>query len=137
MRYLKIKKDIDLTIKSKSEAIPTFFTDSKLSGDKANRKSTTENIFLHGIISIQWISKKQATVDLLSAEDDYKLISTAIQEILRIIRLLNNLNMSQRLYSKLYDDNQSCMQLIQSLKYTTVNGYLDIKSHGIWKKKVK
>lgn len=48
MRYLKIKKDAHLIIKSKSEAIPTFFADSKLSGDKRNRKSTTENIFLHG-----------------------------------------------------------------------------------------
>ena len=53
-----------------------------------NRHSSSGNVFLLAKVAVSWLSKKQATVALSTAEAEYVALSAAMQEAIWIRRLL-------------------------------------------------
>lgn len=129
--YLRTTKNLELVISSEPEAVLTAYADADWGGDKTDRKSTSGNLFLLGKTPIHWTTKKQTSVALSSAEAEYISAANATQEILWITKLLEDLDMPQTLPITLFEDNQSCIKMIESPKYTNRTKHVDIKYHCI------
>ena len=80
LRYLKGTIDLSLQYKITENAKVIGFSDTGWASDTDNRRSTTGNIFMMSSCPITWLSQKQATVALSTAEAEYIALSSASQE---------------------------------------------------------
>src|SRR6218665_113785 len=65
---------------------------------------------------ISWASRKQSMVTLSSTESEYIPITEAAQEALWMRRLLEELDQEVVKPTVLFEDNQSCIKLLQNEK---------------------
>ena len=66
------------------------YSDADWAGDVHDRHSTSGNVFLLAKGAMSWLSKKQATVALATAEAEYVALSAATQEAIWLRRLLTD-----------------------------------------------
>ena len=74
-------------------------------------RSVTGYILLLGNSPISWKSKKQSTISKSSYEAEYHAVSSAASEITWIVRLLEDINVTNLKPVTLFCDNQSSIQL--------------------------
>ena len=79
LRYLKGTVDLSLRYQAGGGEL-IGYSDSDWANDLDNRHSTTGNVFLLSGGAISWISQKQATVALSTAEAEYVALGSATQE---------------------------------------------------------
>ena len=87
------------------------FVDADWAADIDTRRSQTGFIFYLNGGPISWQSKKQTTVALSTVEAEYMALSAAVQELLYLRQLLEDLGFPQQNASTLYEDNQGTMAL--------------------------
>ncbi len=85
-RYLKGTLDLVLQYKVTDGKL-LGYADADWANDMDNRHSMTGNVFL---MSISWLSQKQATVALSTAEAEYIALGSATQEAIWLRRLLSD-----------------------------------------------
>ncbi|XP_051143419.1 secreted RxLR effector protein 161-like [Andrographis paniculata] len=90
LRYLAGTRDYGIWYTQSKDFILEGFTDSDWAGFPDDRKSTSRNCFSFGAGPVSWLSKKQSTVALSSAEAEYVAAATAACVWLR--RILEDLN---------------------------------------------
>lgn len=93
IRYLNTTRDFILIISSKVPILEAY-ADTDWSGDTQTRKSTTGNLFLLG--KVQYNGSPKGKAALSSAEAEYVSAANAAQEILWLIKLLEDLNLPQK-----------------------------------------
>ncbi|KAK7878951.1 hypothetical protein WMY93_034205 [Mugilogobius chulae] len=88
LRYLKGTQNLALKYKRSETGTLVGFSDADWAGDQDDRRSTTGNVFLLAGGAVSWLSKKQATVALSTAEAEYVATahSTLLQEELWLRR---------------------------------------------------
>src|SRR6202045_2092894 len=107
------------------------YTDADWGGDLDERKSTTGYIIKVNDCVVSWVSKKQSTVALSTAEAEYMAISAAVQEIKWITQLLDELNYQQAEIPVLYSDNKAAIAISENdLKHNRTK-HIDIKHHFV------
>jgi hypothetical protein len=137
LKYIRGTTKLGLTydgksISDKSELISIQgYADADWAGDLDNRKSTTGYIILIGKCVVSWLSKKQSTVSLSSAEAEYMAISAATQEILWIRQLLNEITFIQNQPTLLYIDNQAAIAISENDTHHSRTKHIDIRHHFI------
>ncbi len=107
------------------------YCDADWAGDVDDRKSTTGYIIKINDCLVNWVSKKQSTVSLSSAEAEYMSISTTIQEMKWIRSLLNELNILSDDVPILFYDNQSAIAISENDKFHNRTKHIDIRHHYI------
>jgi hypothetical protein len=90
------------------------YTDSDWAGCVSDRKSTSGCCFGLGSIVVSWFSRKQKSVALSSANDDYMETSQASCEALWLCKMLVGLFGVQLRPTVIYCDNQSCIKLLEN-----------------------
>lgn len=80
LRYLKGTLTLGLKYQRTETGTLVGYSDADWAGDQDDRRSTTGNIFLLAGGAVSWLSKKQATVALSTAEAEYIALSQAAQE---------------------------------------------------------
>jgi len=107
------------------------YADANWAESKADRKSNSGYLFKYCGSTISWACRKQSCVALSSAEAEYIALSDACQEVLWLIKLLQDFQENVQLPVKMYEDNQSCIKLANNQKFSKRSKHIDTKYHFI------
>lgn len=107
------------------------YTDSDWASCASDRKSTSRCCFGLGSTVVSWISQKQRSVALSSAEAEYMAASLASCEVIWLCKMLFGLFGQALRPSVIYSDNQSCIKLTENLFFHDRSKHIEIKYHFI------
>ena len=79
-----------------------------------NRRSTTGNVFVMSGGAISWLSQKQSTVALSTAEAEYIALSSASQEAVWLQRLLADTGKNDTELITIMEDNQGAIAIAKN-----------------------
>lgn len=129
LQYLKGTKNLFLKLGNEDEKIKNLFgyADADWAQNKKDRKSNSGRIFKFFGSPISWSCKKQDCVALSSTEAEYVALADAAQEGVWLRRLLADFNMQQNEPTLIFEDNQSCLKLINSDKFSHRTKHIDTK----------
>ena len=112
-RYLKGTLDVTLQYKSIGEK-PLGYSDANWAGDLDDRHSTTGNAFVMSGGAVSWLSHKQATVALSTAEAEYIALGSAVQEEMWLHQLLSDLRCDMKMPMEILEDNQEAIAMAKN-----------------------
>jgi hypothetical protein len=107
------------------------YSDSDLTGDLDNRKSTSGVLFFLGKSPVSWQSTKQRVVALSSCEAEYIAAATAACQGVWLARLLSELKDSEVRVLVLRVDNMSTISLIKTPVHHDRSKHIDVRYHLI------
>ena len=90
------------------------YTDADWASDLDNRHSTSGNAFVMSTGAISWLSQKQATVDLSTAEAQYIALSSATQETIWLCQLTSDLKLKVDAPIEILEYNQVAIALAKN-----------------------
>jgi hypothetical protein len=137
LRYLRGTTHLGLIFGGTSSAAPLnivlepCFSDADWAGDSTDRRSTTGYLMKVNGSTVSWASKKQPTVALSSAEAEYMAVGAAVQEILWLRTLLNEMGFEQGGATVLYCDNQPAIAIAKDDVHHSRTKHIDIRHHFI------
>ena len=136
LRYLQGSKGLKLDYTKEASFDLVGESDADWSGDVNDRKSTVGYYFkLNGRgAAISWGVKKQATVALSSSEAEYQGMAAAVQEVLYLKELQEDLGIQQKRPRAIGEDNQSCIKLCRNPVMHKRSKHIETKFHFIWDK---
>ncbi|XP_046145531.1 secreted RxLR effector protein 161-like [Osmia bicornis bicornis] len=129
-RYLKGTMSHELKLgqrNAKKELIG--FADADWAQDTIDRKSHSGYLFQFCGASLSWGCRKQTNVTLSSTEAEYVALAEATQEGLWIHRLLKDFAEETQEKIIIYEDNQSCLNLVYNNKFSNRTKHIDTKFH--------
>lgn len=127
IRYLKETINLRLRISnSNTKERLVGFSDADW-GESNDRKSNSGFLFKFNGGLISWSSRKQTCVALSSTESEFIALAEASQEGLWIKNLLDNFGEQRNGPILIYEDNQSCLCLVDKDKYSNRSKHIDIK----------
>jgi len=118
-RYLKETINKRLRLGDSCDQEPTQligYADANWGGDRSDRKSNTGYFLTWNGGTISWASRKQDCVALSSTESEYIAVAEATQDAIWTERLLSDLHEPTKEATLIYEDNQSCIKLIDTEK---------------------
>lgn len=131
LRYLKGTADVGLFYQSNNQTTQLQgYCDADWANDKATRKSTTGFVFKYAGGAITWRSKKQPTVALSTAEAEYMALCEGAKEGLWLRQLFNEFGIAIESV-KMYDDNQSCIEIAKHPSSHHRTKHIDIRLNFI------
>ena len=107
------------------------YTDSDWAGSVSNRKSTSRCCFGLGSAVVSWLSRKQKSVALSSAEAEYMAASQAACEPIWLRKILCGLFDLELGPTLIHCDNQSCIKLTENPVFHERTKHISIKYHFI------
>lgn len=131
LRYIKETIDYSLVYEKNTNNEINIYTDADWGTDKVDRKSTSGVAVYYGKNLIAWMSRKQTTVALSTAEAEYLAASVAMTEGISIKGIAIELSHDETIPMKLNIDNQSAIHLIKSFENSQRSKHIDIKAHFI------
>lgn len=107
------------------------FADASWAENRPDRKSNSGYIFQLFGGSISWGCRKQTCVALSSTEAEYIALTEACQERIWIQRLLEDLQHKTKEPVIIFEDNQSCLKMLQNKKFSNRTKHIDTKYHYV------
>ena len=107
------------------------YSDADWANDMDDRRSTTSNVFTMSGGAISWLSQKQTTIALSTAEAEYVALGSATQEAIWLYQLLNDLKIDTKGSIEIMEDNQSTIAMAKSSVGHKRTKHIDIKHHFI------
>lgn len=129
VKYLKGTVDLKLTLGNKSwnRTLIYGYADANWAEKYVSRKSNSGYVFfLHGGL-VSWACRKQTCVALSSTEAEFVALSEACQEAFWLKRLLNDMQQNITTAITIYEDNQSCLNLIKEEKLSNRTKHIDTR----------
>jgi hypothetical protein len=131
LRYLKGTSKLGLKYeKIKNEQL-IGYSDADWAGDRDDRHSTSGYVCLLSGGAITWMSKKQGSVALSTAEAEYIALSSAAQEIVWLRRILSDLGMEMSNPTQIMEDNQGSIAMSRNPILHSRSKHIDIRYHFI------
>lgn len=131
LRYLKYTINYQLTFEKEKSFETLCFSDADYAADPQQRKSVSGYVLLKKGGAIAWGSKRQQTTALSTCEAEYMAMGVAVQEMLWLRSLEEELMKSQLPATTLYCDNQSAIQLAMNGSYHPKTKHIDVRHHFI------
>ena len=144
LRYLKGTKDKGIFLRPETKkGIECYVDASFASGwrpdhanDASNVLSRTGYIIYYAGCPIHWCSKMQSEIALSTAESEYIALSQAMRETIPFMRFMTELDIifpiylpKPKLYCKIFEDNEACISMATSIKFTPRTKHLALKYH--------
>ena len=107
------------------------YADADWAGDHDDRHSTTGNLFLMSGGAISWLSKKQPSVALSTAEAEYMALSTATQEAVWLRRMLADLQANPKDPTVMLEDNNGAIAIAKNPVSHARTKHIDIRYHCV------
>jgi len=111
LRYLKRTINLSLPYKQTENSDIVGFSDADWASDMDNRHSTTGNVFMMAGNAICWLSQKQSTVALSTAESEYIPLSSASQEAVWLRQLFRDIKGDCVARITVMEDNQGTIAM--------------------------
>ena len=131
LRYLKATAYLGLSYKKCANGNLIGYSDADWAGDIDDRHSTSGNVFSFACGAVSWLSKKQATVALSTAEAEYVALSTATQEAIWLRRLLADVGEPPEGPTEIYEDNQGAISMAKNPVGHARTKHIDIRYHFV------
>ena len=143
MRYLAGTKDVGLIFGSRNDGESSSkgysqlqidvcaFADADWANGKGDRRSITGWVAKLNNDPISWASKKQRTVALSTCEAELYAEAAAIQEVLWLRGLLQELGLHNHAGSVIYGDNQSAIAVSKNGVKGERTKHVDVKYHFV------
>ena len=128
--YQLFLSTLDETIRLLHEELVAY-SDSDWAGDQDDRHSTSGCLFVLAGAAINWLSKKQATVALSTAEAEYIALSATAQEVTWLRRLLGDLGATPAAPTEVMEDNQGAIALGKNPVNHARTKHIDIRYHYV------
>ena len=129
-RYLKGKIDVVLQHKSTGDKLMGY-SDADWANDLDDRHSITGNVFIMSGGAVSWLSQKQATIALSTAEAEYIALGSATQEAIWLRQLLADLRIDTKTPTEISEDNQGAIAMAKNPVGHKRTKHIDIKHHFI------
>ena len=107
------------------------YSDADWACDLDTRRSTTGNVFKMSEGAISWLSQKQSTVALSTAEAEYIALSSATQEVVWLRQLLTDIGVDCTKPVTVWEDNQAAIGLTRNPIGHKRTKHIDIKYHFV------
>lgn len=130
LRYLKGTSYVGLTYKRGDGAL-VGYSDASWADDSDDRHSTTGVAFSYANNLITWLSKRQSTIALSTAESEYIALFEATKEAVWLRQLLTDIDSSASDATVINVDNQSAAAIANNNKSTKRIKHMDIKYHYV------
>lgn len=131
-RYLKGTRDYELILgKRGAEPILIGYADADWAENKVDRKSNSGYVFMFMNATISWACRKQTCVAISSTEAEYIALGEASQECIWIRRLLEDFLIKKQKTTVMFEDNQSCLKLVNTRKFSNRTKHIDTKFHFV------
>jgi hypothetical protein len=127
LRYLQGTVNYGLRYTSNDSVGLHGYTDSDWAGSAVDRKSTSGCCFSLGSAMISWMSRKQTSVALSTAEAEYIAANMASREAVWLRKLLSGLFDQMLDPTVIYCDNQSCLRLSENPVFHDKSKHIEIK----------
>ena len=131
LRYLKATAYLGLSYKKCADGNLIGYSDADWVGDIDDCHSTSGNVFSFACGAVSWLSKKQATVSLSTAEAEYVALSTATQEAIWLRRLLADIGEPPEGPTEIYEDNQGAISMAKNPVGHARTKHIDIRYHFV------
>lgn len=131
LKYVKKTKDYGLEfVKSNKKIKVKAYVDADFANDTNDRKSITGFLIKLNSNTVFWKSKKQSIVTLSSCEAEYVALCHCVTECIYLSQLLNELIKNDIYPIVIYEDNQSCIKIANTLE-TKRSKHIDVRYHYI------
>ena len=131
LRYLKGTVNLGLSYKRCADGNLIGYSDADWAGDVDERHSTSGNVFLLAKGAVSWLSKKQATVALSTAEAEYVALSAATQEAIWLRRLLADVGEPLEDPIVINEDNQGAIAIAKNPVGHARTKHIDMRYHFV------
>jgi hypothetical protein len=105
--------------------------DSDWAGDKYTRISTTGHVFYIDTMPISWLSKSQKSVACSSCEAEYIALSSAAQEGVYLLHLLQEMDINVKTPIVIAQDNQGSIAMAENPVHHSKAKHIDIRYHFV------
>lgn len=112
-RYLKGTLDLALHYEATGKRLLSY-SDADWANDLDNRHSKTGNVFLMSGGAVSWLSQKQSTVALCTAEAEYLALGSATHEAIWLRQLLADLKFDVSTPLEILEDNQGTIAMAKN-----------------------
>jgi hypothetical protein len=130
LRYLKGTINLSLQYKKTENSDVTGYSDAGWADDVDSRRSTTGNVFIMSGSPISWLSQRQSTVALSTAEAEYIALSSACQEAVWLQRLLTDIGENIKPIT-IMEDNQGAIAIAKNPVGHKRTKHIDIRYHFV------
>lgn len=127
LSYLRATTNIGLTFGESSNQRLVRYADANYANCTLRQCSTSEYVFLHGRAVLEWRSKKQECVALLTTKAKYISLNIATKKVVWLWGLLNFLESVQRSPIVIHQDNQSTIALVESKQTLRKTNQIDLQ----------
>ena len=107
------------------------YSDTDWAGNLDDRHSTSGNLFFIATGPISWLTKKQSTVALSTAEVEYLSLSSAAQEAVWLRRILHDFKSCQEEPTVINKDNQGTIAIARNPVSHSRTKHIEIKYHYV------
>lgn len=107
------------------------YSDADWAGDISTHRSTTGYVFMYAGGAVSWASRLQHCVTLSSMESEYVALGEATQELVWLRKLLADLGETVDGPTTIMEDNQSCIQFVQSERTSRRSKHVETKEKYI------
>ena len=116
-----------------SASVPlTMYVDADWAGDIDDRRSTTGCVIMLFGAPVIWLSKKQNTVALSTAEAEYMALSLGLQELKFLMQLLVQIGLIPKLPIPVYSDNQAAISISSNPAVShSRTKHIDLRHHYV------
>ncbi|KAJ0808240.1 putative RNA-directed DNA polymerase [Helianthus annuus] len=111
LRYLKSSPGKGITFKKSADFSLTCYADSDWAKCLVSRKSVTGFCVFLGTNLVSWKSKKQSTVSRSSGEAEYRSMCSATCEVVWLVNILSELQVSCKLPVQLFCDSSAAISI--------------------------
>ncbi|XP_065617665.1 secreted RxLR effector protein 161-like [Quercus suber] len=126
IKYVNTTAEFGVWYSKDTNGVLAGYSDADWAGNADDRKSTSGGCFYVGNNLVSWMSKKQYSISLSTAEAEYIAASICCTQLLWMQKLLHDYGISQE-HLTIYCDNTSAINLFKNPKADLFTKPLDSK----------
>lgn len=134
LKYLKLSPSRGICFDNIAEPLLTAFVDSDYGKCLSSRRSVTGYGLFFGNSLVSWKSKKQATVSRSSAEAEYRALATVVCEVIWVLKIFKDLNITTLTPVKVLCDNKSALQIAANPVFHERTKHFEMDLHFVREK---
>lgn len=128
LKYLKTTSNLKLLLSNKNKDQQLIgYADANWAEERTDRKSNSGRIFFYNGGTIAWSCQKQTLVASSTCEAEYISLSEAAKEAKWLRQLLTDLHQPIEEPTTIFNDNQSCLRLLNDDKFSFKTKHMDTK----------
>jgi hypothetical protein len=131
-RYLKVTKEFGFWYPKGKDISLVSYTDEDWVGCIDDRRSTIGEVLYLGECLVSWLRKKQSSISLSIAEEEYIGATTCCTQLLWMKQTLIDIQVEYDEPIRFYFDNTISISISKNLMMHSKTKHIPIKYHFLW-----